>query len=111
MNIRDELQTEYFELIRALNKTNRQLDQQTELSFFKRQDSDKTWFLACTVNNEFYLRVANRILSKNWLIGPAFPFQELAKYIMKNNDLSAADINLTIKYSLRRIFASELPDE
>ena len=111
MNNRSELQTEYFDLIKTLNKTNRKTDQKTDLSFFKQQDHDKTWFLACTVNEEFYLRIANRILNKNWINEPAFPFQDLAIYILKNNDLNAVDINLTIKYSLRRIFASELSDE
>ncbi len=106
MNNRDELQTEYFELIRALNKTNRTTNLRTNLSFFRKTDFDEQLFLACTVNNEFYLRITNKSKNQSWILEPAFAYQELAKYILKNTDMDSEDINSAIINSLRRIFAS-----
>jgi hypothetical protein len=104
MNNRDELQTEYFDLIRTLNKTNRKANQQTELSFSIRCSGELRQ-LMCTTNKESYLRIANHKYSKTWSVDTDFKYQQIAKYILRSNDLDQDDINLAIINCLRRIFA------
>lgn len=110
MDIRSKLQDEYFKLTKTLNSTNRKKNQKTEVSFFIRTNAESNRFLGCTANNEFFLRIANQNPNSLWQLEQAFPFQQLAEYILKNNDLDAEDIDLTIKNSLRRLFAVEQPN-
>ncbi len=105
MQNRTELQSEYLKLINKLNKSNRNKNQWTELSFIFRTDSTSNKSLFCTVNHQSFLRIAYSNLQHSWYADINFEYQELANYILQNNNLNSPEACLTIANSLRNIFA------
>ncbi len=107
MNNRSELQTEYFELIRALNKTNLKKDQKTEIKFLIKTDNSNRRYLAATTNNEKYLRIGN--IDNHFIlkIDNGFEFQDFGEYLKKSisHVENEKNLYLAIRFAINRLFA------
>jgi hypothetical protein len=107
MQNRTELQSEYLQLINKLNSSNRKKNQQSELTFIIKNNTDSTQSLMTTVNNEKFLLVG-QILDKFYLsIHPDFEYQNLAKYIKESilNSTNNIEAYSTIRLAIHRLFS------
>ncbi len=108
MENRSELQDEYFEFIKTLNKTNRKKDQKTEIAFLIKTDSLNNRYLTATTNEEKYLRFGTINLNFQLRVDDDFRYQDFGEYIkisisgVKNE----SDLNSTIRLAISRLFAA-----
>ena len=105
---RSELQDEYFEFIKTLNKTNRKKDQKTEIAFLIKTDSLNNRYLTATTNEEKYLSLGTINLNFQLRVDDDFRYQDFAEYIkisisgVKNE----SDLNSTIRLAISRLCAA-----
>ncbi len=105
-NARAEIITEYHQLVRKLNISNRTKNENTELRFFIKTDKDNTLILFCSANQERILRICYSKNKKSWYLAESFEFLKLGDYIIRQLKPSSCDenINSTITNSLRVLF-------
>ena len=110
MNNRSELQTEYFDLIRILNKTNLMKNQKTEINFLIKVSAANKRYLAATTNGEKYLSFGDLDTDFQLRVDANLKYQNFGLYIKKSisNITNESELKSAIRLAISRLFAVEL---
>ncbi len=102
----NEIKSEYFELLKLLNKSNKTKDEITKLSFYVDEANNHNLKLYAALSKDQKILLCEKKSNKKWRASNASKFSELEKFIALNaNDYCLENFTSLI---LTRIF--ELPD-
>jgi hypothetical protein len=106
-----ELKSEYLELLKILNSTNRTKNQATELVFLVKEVDGRKYLLA-TVNHEKFLNFGEIDFGFYLKTDPYLKYQKFAGYIQIpiSKTKTVSELNLTIRLLISNLFTAQEPD-